>query len=468
MMTRFIPGLKLGIHRSHLLFLALGFLVMTLISCQGGIDIIPLSARIQNADTAFESAEAIAVRSDDPDVLKKQRAKKQELYDKAMALYIQVLEKAPEGKYAQRAHYQIAEIYKRRYEWDKASEHYEAIIALDPTGYYASEAKSSKANIGKNREIISAKRAEYQNYKAIYDNEPTKETFNIAAEALYRVAQAYEALENYPKAIETYERVVAEFPEHEKGAQSQFQIGNIYFYELYNYTNSGGWGAFVAVVQKFPDSYEASRAETLLKKTADLLTENDQLQAEIQQHKSKTAEKFRDAGRDVLPSELYLMGSADLVVQCFQQIARNWVKLRNYPFAIQTYTVLATNLSYKKYAAADALFQKSRLYQENGNYQRAIESYDELFEKAPESMWRNEGVYQQAICFSAIREFSNAYEGFKTYMSLSKGDSSYFREAEQRVRQYELDQDQDGYKFYVEQENGTSDQDPESFPGAAN
>ncbi len=467
-MTRFIPGLRLGIHRSYLLLLAFGFLAVTLIGCQGGIDIIPLSARIQNADTAFEKAEAVVVRSDEPEVLKKQRAKKQELYDKAMTLYIEVLEKAPGGKYAQRAHYQIAAIYKKRYEWDQATEHYEAIVTLDPTGYYASEAKSGIDSIRRNREIINAKRAEYQNYKAIYDTEPTEETFNIAAEALYRVAQAYESLENYPQAIETYKRVVAEFAEHEKASQSQFQIGNIYFYEMYDYTNSGGWGAFVAVVQKFPDSYEASRAETLLKKTADLLTENDQLQAEIQQNTSKKAKEFQAAGREVLPSELYLMGSADLVVQCFQQIARNWVKLRNYPFAIQTYATLATNLSYRKYAAADALFQKSRLYQENGNYQRAIESYEELFDKAPESIWRNEGVYQQAICFSAIREFSNAYEGFKTYMSLSKGDSSYFREAEQRVRQYELDQDQDGYKFYVEQEHGTSDQDPKSYPGAAN
>ena len=101
------------------------------------------------------------------------------------------------GKWAQRAHYQIAKIYKRRYDWDKATEHYDAIVALDPTGYYANEAKGGTANIRKNRDIIKIKRAEYQNYKAIYDSEPTDETFNIAAEALYEVARAYESLENY-------------------------------------------------------------------------------------------------------------------------------------------------------------------------------------------------------------------------------------------------------------------------------
>ena len=50
-------------------------------------------------------------------------------------------------------------------------------------------------------------------------------------------------------------------------------------------------------------------------------------------------------------------------------------------------------------------------------------------------------------------------------MSITKGDTPYLREAEQIVRQYELDQDDDGYKFYEEQEAGTSDQDASSHPG---
>ena len=84
---------------------------------------------------------------------------------------------------------------------------------------------------------------------------------------------------------------------------------------------------------------------------------------------------------------------------------------------------------------------------------------------APESTWRNEAVYQQAVCYRSIREFGAAYEGFKAYMSITKGDVPYLREAEQIVRQYELDQDEDGYKFYEEQEAGTSDQDASSHPG---
>ena len=467
-MTRFTLDFALKIDRSYLIILILGMFVITHIGCAGGVNIVPLSAKIQNADYAFDEAEAISTRSDDPEEKKKVRARRQKTYDRAMSLYLEVIAKDAKGKYAQRAHYQIAKIYKKHYEWDKANEHYQAIIELDPTGYYASEAKSGIANIRKNRELIALELANYQNYKALYDIEKSDETYDIAAKSLYKVAQAYEALENFPEAITTFERLVTEFPNHDKAAQSQFQVGNIYFYKLYDYTNSGGWGAFVAVNDKFPGTFEAQQVKEKLIETDDLLTDIKKYQDEIRRYRNKKAEEFEKLGRYVRPTERFQMGKAELVVQLFQQIARNWKKLRNYPNAIETYKVLIHDLSHKKFAISDALYQVGALYQQSGQYERAIQAYDDLLENAPQSTWLNESVYQQAVCYRAIREFGSAYKGFKTYMSLTKGDTPYFREAEQIVRQYELDQDQDGYQFYEEQESGTSDQDPNSHPVIGN
>ncbi|MDE0484353.1 MAG: tetratricopeptide repeat protein [Candidatus Poribacteria bacterium] len=467
-MTRFTPSFALRIDQNYLFIIILVLFVVPHIGCIGGVDIVPLSAKIQNADNAFEEAEAISTRSDDPEEKQEAQARQQKAYDRAMSLYLEVIAKDAKAKYAQRAHYQIARIYKKHYEWDKANEHYQAIVELDPTGYYASEAKSGIASIRKNRQLIKDELANYQNYKAIYDTEPTDETYAIAANSLYKVAQAYEALENFPEAIATFERLVEEFPNHDKAVQSQYQVGNIYFYKLYDYTNSGGWGAFVAVAEKFPDTYEAGQVKNELNKTKDLLTEIKQYQDEIQRNKRKTAVEYEKLGRYVLPSEKWLMGKTDLVVQSYQQIANNWEKLRNYPNAIETYKVLIRDLSHKKYAVADAFYQVGSLYQQSAQYERAIQAFDDLLENAPESTWRNESVYQQAVCYRSIREFGAAYKGFKTYMSLAKGDRPYLREAEQIIRQYELDQDQDGYLFYQELENGTSDQDPNSQPGAGN
>ncbi len=468
-MTRFIPSFALrNIVRNSLIILAFGMLVITHIGCQGGINIIPLSAKIQNADNAFDEAEATSTRSEDPKQKEKVRAKRQQLYDRAMSLYLEIIEQDAEGRYAQRAHHQIAKIYKKHYEWDKANGHYQAIIELDPTGYYANEAKSGVANIRKNRQLIAQELANYQNFKALYDIEKTDETYNTAAQALYKVAQAYESLGNYPEAIKTFEKMVKEFSNHQKAVQAQFQVGNIYFYKLYDYTNSGGWGAFLAVAQKFPGTFEAVQVKTILTEAEELLIKIKQYQDEIQQNRSKKAKAYEENDRYVVPSDRWRMGKIELVVQNFQGIAKNWKELRNFPHAIETYKVLIRDLSHKKFAVADSLYRVGDLYQQSGQFERAIQAYENLLQDAAESIWRNEAVYQQAVCYRSIREFGAAYEGFKTYISLSKGERPYLRDAEQIVRQYELDEDNDGYKFYQEQENGTSDLVPNSQPDAEN
>ena len=410
-MNRFRYNFGLSMDRAYLLVFAFAFFLATIIGCAlSGVSIVGLDPTLQNADNIFDEAETVEVYDEDPEKMEKNRMRQQELYDKAMALYLEVIERDTQGKYAQRSHYQIAKIYKRRYDWDKATEHYQAIVALDPTGYYANEAKTGTANIRKNREIIKAKRAEYQNYKAIYANEPTDETFNIAAEALYEVGRAYENLENYIEAIRNYTRLVEEFPEHAKAPQAQFQVGNVYFYILHDYL--GGWPAYQAVVEKFPDSYEASQVGTLLKVTADILTEIKFLMDEIDKFRNK---KHPKSGRKITSADMWVPDYSAQVVQNFQQIASNWEKLRNYPRAINTYKTLARDLSHKKFAAADAMFRTASLYKQNSEYERAIKAYDALLETYPESVWRNEAIYQRAVCYRSIGKFGAAYEGFEIY-----------------------------------------------------
>lgn len=449
----------------------------------GCANVMPASIKVQNADRKYEAAETMRIRTDTPENKKEDLAKRKELLDTALAEYIAIIEADPTGKYATYSHFQVAAIYKKRFGWDKATEHYQAIVNIAPTGYLGGRAKSSIADIRKNREVIRENRRTYQNHAPLSKDlamrakeASTPEETEIlkqqavdsndkAVRALYEEARAYQTLGNSEEAIKQFERVVAEFPEHKLAPQAQFQIGNIYFYDLYDYSNNGGWGAFVRVIEKFPDSYEASDAETLLKKSADILTEIKQDQDDIQKYTSKKALEYKRAGREILPSDLYVAGYAERIAQNFQNIGSGWVQMRNYPFAIAAYRKLAENLSYKKFHAADALFRIGDLYQKDGQYQRAITAFQDMLDKAPESTWRDEAVYQQAVCYRAIREFKEAYRGFKAYMSLDK-EGKYYREAEQIVRQYELDQDGDGFEFYVEQEAGTSDKDPNDNPDA--
>lgn len=436
-------------------------LVIVAAMVTGCASVMPKSIKVQNADRKFEAAEGMRIRTDNPEDKKKDLAKRKELFDNALAGYLEIITEDPTGKYAHWSHFQAAAIYKKRFEWDKATEQYQAIVDVAPTGYLGGRAKSSIADIRKNRQLIQEKNRVYRNRGLLKD----AESQDLAVRALYEVARAYHTLGNPEEAINQFGRVVNEFPTHKLAPQAQVQIGNIYFYDLYDYSNNGGWGAFVKVVEKFPDSYEASEAETVLKKSVDILTEIKQDQDDIQKYTSKKALDYIRAGRDVLPSDLYVAGYADRMVQDFQNIGAGWIQMRNYPFAIASFRKLSENLSYKKFAVADALYRIADLYQKDGQYQRAISAFDEMLKKAPESTWRDEAVYQQAVCYRAIREFGEAYEAFKAYMSISK-EGKYYREAQQIVRQYELDQDGDGFKFYVEQEAGTSDKDANDNPDA--
>ncbi|MCH8289922.1 tetratricopeptide repeat protein [Candidatus Poribacteria bacterium] len=437
---------------------ALAILATMIIGCSGALS--PLSVKIQSAEIALEQANGFRIQSDDPEKRKKEKAKREKLYDRAMKNYNTIIERSPDGKYAQRAHFGLAAIHQRHGRWDEATTHYQAIVDLSPTGYLGGKARSGIADIRKNRQII-------RNDLRVYRNRlETEDSQNKAAEALINVAKAYESLANYGETIRYYEKMADEFPNHKKAPQSQYNVGRIYFYELYDYSNSGGWGAYNKVIENFPEAFEANQAATLLKETKEILDEIRFDQEDIKKYTSKKAIEYENAGRVILASERYLMGQADRIVQDFQSIARGWEKLRNYPYALASYRKLAENLSYKKFASADARYQIGRLYQQDGQYQRAIEAYEDLFKNSPESTWRNEAVYQQAVCFRAIREFSLAHRAFKAYMSINKGPTPYSREAEQIVRQMELDQDGDGHMLYKEQEAGTSDQDPNDYPGA--
>ena len=452
-------------------YLTLAALAAMVVGCAS---VIPVGGKMQTADLTFEEAEQIQIRAETKEQRKELLERRKKLYDDALRRYLAIVEAKPEGKYGQRAHAQAAVIYKKRYDWDSAVQHYQAVIDIAPTGYLASLAKSSLADIRKNRKLILEKRRIYQNYKALYDQTIAKEShdqaqaqeFNeTASKALYEVAQAYETIGNYPSAIEHYERLVREFPEHKLAAQTQFKIGNLYFYKLYDYSNDGGWGAYVKVVEKFPESFEAKETGTLLKKANELLTQISQDMALIEKIKNQKAFDYLNAGRFVPTTERWIMGYSDQAVQYYQAIAQGWVKMRNYPNAVAAYRALVQHVSHQSFATADALFQIARLYQQNGQLEQAIAAYDDFFEKAAASSWRDDAVYNQAICYQAIREFRKAHRGFSDYMSLGR-DKKYYREAEQYMRQFELDQDGDGYMFYQEQQAGTSDQDANDYPGA--
>jgi len=404
-----------------------------------------------------EMALGRAAEATDDEVKKKET-------EKALSQFNKIIEEGkPGSKWVNKAHFQVAGTYKSQYEWDKATEHYQNIVDTAPTGYLGGKARSEVANIRKNRKIIA-------DNKYIYDNNTgTDEGNRKAAQALLQMAGAYEALSNYKEAINFYTKMVEEFsdmdgdgePDNPQAPQAQFKVGSIYFYKLYDYKL--GWKAFYKVREKFPDSYEASEAKKLLLKADKTLKEINQDIEDIKKNRSEMAIEYIKAGRKLRQGSVF-GPYAEQVGQTYINIARNWEqKMRNFPNAVKAYEELVQQLPMEKFLVADALYQIGRLYQQDGQYEKAIKAYDKLFEDAPESTWRDKSVYNQAVCYEAIREFTEAYRAYKAYMGFGK-ENEFYREAELKVRVFENDGDGDGFPSYKEQEAGTSDNDKDDNP----
>ena len=443
--------------------LALVVLFLTLAGC-GGVRLNSPGVRIRDADRKFDTAEAFRIQADkdtQQDKRREQVQQKKTLYDEALNAYRLIVKTEPTGKLAQRSLWQIAEIYKRRYEWDTVVENFNAIIAIESSSYYADRAKSTIADTRKYRGLIEESQRKYQEHSTLYARDNARENYDVA-QALYNVAESYEKLGDYPEAIANYQRVVDDFPDYEKAPAALTKIGEIHFYNLYDYMS--GWPAYNRVIEMYPDSYDATKAIRLLKETDRTLTEIAQNQAEIKRYRSKRTIEYEVTGRKILHNERYSPRRyVGIVVLCYQLIGRRWEDLRNYPSAIVAYRTLSDELSYKKFAAADARYQIGRLYQLNGQLDQAIDAYQDLFDNNPKSMWCAEAIYQQAVCYRDIRESTKAYLGFRAYMHLGR-DAEYYQEAERIIGQFEIDEDGDGYEFDVEQEAGTSDQDPDDYP----
>lgn len=381
--------------------------------------------------------------------------------DEALALYLKVLEDQPDGKYTNHAHFRVAEIYKDKAQWDDALQRYQAVADRVTTGYLAGRARSRIGDIRKQSQIIKLQKTAWENRIMTTESGKTK-----AANALLALGDAHHTLGDYNGAIKWYKTFVAEFPAHQRAAQIQYKVGNIYFYQLYDYDK--GWPEYVKLIEDdvFADNYERKEAEKLLKKVKTALDGIKQDMDYIGKYRREKAMDFEKQGRKVTQSAKYSVFS-EQIAQTYKSIARAWEvePLSNFPNAIKAYQELADELPQEKSAAAEALFKVGELNQSAGRYELSLVAYQQLFDRAPESGWRDDAVYNQARCYEAIREFTKAYNRYKDYMSLGE-DSKFYRPAEQKVRQFEYDEDGDGYRFYQEQEAGTSDKDANAYPGS--
>ena len=367
-------------------------------------------------------------------------------YDEALLVFQGIADSG--GGYANRARYYMGECYKLKFEWEEATKQFQMVIdAEPPTSYLSAEARSRIAQIREGKSDI-------ERIEILRDNYPER-----AAEAMLELGSVYEnKLSDYDNAIKAYQDVIDRFPGSGKAAQAQVNIGNVYFNRLYDYV--GGWPEFLKVNEEnYPDlKYRVSEVESMLRAVNKTRQEIAEHQAFIRMSQKTKFIK----GRRISGNLLYGIRDAQ-VAQSFVAVGKKWTMLKNYPKALEAYRMCIDRLPMKLQQAADSRYGIGDIYQKQGSYFEAIDGYSEYIKYHPTDFNRHTAIYNMAICYEALRNYEKSYESYETYRD-TYPEEKFYKAAELKVRQYEYDEDQDGFPYYKELIAGTKDTDANDHP----
>jgi len=353
------------------------------------------------------------------------------------------------NKYATKARFYMGECYKYQFKWDEALTNFQMVVDTEKTTYLAAEARNRISQINEGRKDV-------ERLKIIHDNNPGTD---MASDALLELGSVYNnKLNDYKQSLDTYNQLITEFPGTSKAAQGQVEIGYIYLYKLYDYDTA--FKEFGKVnAQNYPElKFRVSEIEDLRRDVNKTLKEIGDHVVFIKGSQKKKIDKTqRITGYDIYGIK------EDQVAQSFIAIALKWRSLKNYPEALRTYGILLERLPLQLSPAAEARFGIAEIYLDQHQYVEAIDAFDEYIKRNPTHYRRPEAIYDIAVCYESLRQYDKAYEYYKTYRD-TYPDKEQFKSAELKVRQYEYDEDQDGFPLWKELLNGTSDSDLNSHP----
>lgn len=347
-------------------------------------------------------------------------------------------------KYSTRARFYMGECYKYQFKWDEALTNFQMVVDTEKTTYLAAEARNRISQINEGRKDV-------ERLMIIHDNNPGTD---MAADSLLELASVYNnKLNDYKKAIETYQQLITEFSKSSKSAQAQVEIGYIYLNKLYDYDTA--FKEFGKVnVQSYPDlKFRVAEIEDLRRNVNKTRTEiADQVLFIRNSQKRKVPEG--ELGKRITGYDIYGM-KEDQVAQSFVIIALKWRSLKNYPEALKAYRILLARLPLQLSSAAEARFGIAEIYMTEHQYAEAIDGFDEYISRNPTHYRRPEAIYDIAICYESLRQYDKAYEYYKTYRD-TYPNKEQFKSAELKVRQLEFDENQDGIPLWKELMSGTN------------
>jgi len=358
----------------------------------------------------------------------------------------------------------LGETYLKGKDYQQAKDRYQKILNLYPVSDYAPQASYALAWIDFETNRFDAAEEKFQAFVKKFP------THQLAEDASFRIGECAFNLGLYPKAIQSFQKYIETFPKSIRLDQAYFYIAESHYYNQ-AYTESiknyglakqqsrndktkllsdigTGWG-FLRLTQypqaqqafedakKFGEEKKISVEEALLG-LANLFTETKEYEKALGYYDQvissnpqnpRLSEAYLGKANLLYTIEQYpkaietyldlinkfsaATDASDAREKAFLGLAWTYLKSGNATKAIATFNDVITNTQ-NKIVKVSALTQIGDAYQDMGEMEKALESYDKILRDYPDTPYTDYAQYRQGVALLKLGKTKSAILSFQS------------------------------------------------------
>jgi len=151
-------------------------------------------------------------------------------------------------------------------------------ISTAEKNLYGNNSGDFQWDAAKAEEVLNA----YNRFTGRYQNDPA------TPEYLFKTAEIYKSLKEFPKAVDCYKRIIENYADYEKASTSLFLLGFSYENDLKNYAKAKE--IYLQFLDKYPDHELADDVEFSIKNLGRPVDEIiEEMQKKIQEQQEAAA-----------------------------------------------------------------------------------------------------------------------------------------------------------------------------------
>ena len=248
----------------------------------------------------------------------------------------------------------------------------------------------------------------------------------LVINSLFRSGQSYYRLQYYVQAIETWDRLVREYPDSKLAVESMFNIADIYFRA--NHFGEAD-SVYQVLISSYPEDPLAVESALKLAQSAynagDYETSVARYQAFIDKYPENEKNKEAlegiqlsyyqmgqiDQASETLKKVIDQTTNSDLAIDARYRIAINNFQEKKYQEAIEAFKEILTLYPNSSYAV-DAQFALSKCYVAQEDYKSASEEFLRFIQYFPQSSQLPEAYFLLGVAYYQLESYLSAVDYF--------------------------------------------------------